>query len=98
MGRSSSISKSVLLPCSVFSAVNQFLRKGWKFVGHDQEVRSIGTIHYFYDYVFDDAAHTRVIFMRCYSSRLCFGFFLTGVGMSGFRRQITVRKVCHPTG
>jgi hypothetical protein len=74
----------VLLPCSVFSAVNQCLEKGLENIHHDQEVRSIGTIHYFYDNVLYDAAHTSVILMRCYSSRPCFGFFLTGVGMSGY--------------
>ena len=34
----------MLLPCSVFSAVNQCLEKGLENIHHDQEVRSIGTI------------------------------------------------------
>jgi hypothetical protein len=74
----------VLLPCSVFSAVNQCLEKGLENIHHDQEVHSIGTIHYFHDNVLYDAAHTRVILMRCYSSRPVLWFFLTGVGMSGY--------------
>ena len=74
-GRFSSFSKSVLLTCSVFSAVNQCLEKGLENIHHDQEVRSIGTIHYFSDNVLYDAAHTSVILMRCYSSRPCLVFF-----------------------
>jgi hypothetical protein len=34
-----------------FLCCQPVLEKGLEIFGHDQEVRSIGTIHYFYDYV-----------------------------------------------
>ncbi len=38
-----------------FLCYQPVLEKGLVIFGHDQEVRSIGTIHYFYDYV---SSHT----------------------------------------